>query len=164
VITALAPLTLTSAAGAAKAPAPQASNTNCTRLFGYLGKTVKEAKGVVGYPVFITNISHTACTIQGVPSVTYNPATARSATRIYTKSRGGRVSLSANGGAIDVLITASPTTKWSPARCGPVRSHSARVVFGAKRVGVTVVTSFALCSKLSSSTISGVALLSVPLS
>ena len=152
------------AVSAAKAPAPQASNTNCTRLYGHLGTAVKEPKGVLAYPVFITNGSRSSCTIQGVPALTYNPSSGRSATRIYAKSRGGAVSLSANGGAVDVVITVSPTTKWSAPRCAPVRSRSAKLSFGSKGLGVTVATSFALCSKLASTTISGVATLSVPLS
>jgi hypothetical protein len=149
--------------GAAKAPAPQASNTNCTRLYGHLGTAVKEPKGALGYPVFITNISRTSCTIQGVPTATYNPSSGRAATRVYAKSRGARVTLSANG-AVDVVITVSPTTKWAATRCGPLKSHSAKLSFGPRKLGVTVATSFALCSKLASTTISGVATLSVPLS
>lgn len=159
----LAPLALVSATGAAKAPAPQAAATNCTRLYGHLGTSVKEPKGVIGYPVFITNISRVACTIQGVPTITYNPPTARRATRVYAKSRGGAINLAANGGAVDVLISISPTAKFSAARCAAVKTRSTRVTFGPKKGAVAVVTSFAVCSKLSSSTVSGVALLSVPL-
>ena len=55
------------------------------------------------------------------------------------------------------------TTKWSHARCAPTKASSATLSFG-NAAHINVTTNFQICSKFASSTISGVAPLSIPIS
>jgi len=150
-------------ASSAATPSPQAASTSCARLYGYVGSPVHTAHGVVDYPVFITNISLKECTIAGVPTVTYNEGAALTANRVTSAQRGGPATLSAASGAVYVVISVLPTTKWSHARCAPTKASSATLSFG-NAAHINVTTNFQICSKFASSTISGVAPLSIPIS
>jgi len=150
-------------AGAKLTATAQPSHTTCAHLNGWLGTTRPGPNGQTFTPIYLRNVGSRSCTLSGVPRLTYNEEVGvavrlgLSAARVAAAGRGATVRLAAHRGTANVLLWYLPTRYWPKQRCQPTRALSVRVEFGPKNVGVLVRTTFQVCSKFASTSITGVA-------
>jgi hypothetical protein len=129
-----------------------------------LSVSVGQADGTAGttyYPLVFVNTGSATCSVSGWAQVAFarnanwSGLLARKAVAINhgVKGYGGPVVLR-RAAAASVALGVAETGNWSKAACGPVTARSVRVTFEGKVYWVEKTLS--VCTKISSSTISGV--------
>jgi hypothetical protein len=129
-----------------------------------LSVSVGPADGTAGtsyYPLVFVNRGAATCAVSGWAQVAFARSANWSgllkhgavATNHGVKGYGGLVVLK-HGGAASVALGVGDTGNWSKALCEPVTARSERITFDGKIFWVE--KNLSVCTKISSSTISGV--------